>query len=86
MVYVFSFDHSKKIEKQNYFISLFVVYLSETLKAKLGRLEDTCSTAKLYYSNFSYKAKFPEVSFPTTNLFTANFPRTNSHHSSLRSP
>ena len=55
MVYVFSFDHNKKIEKtNNYFISLFVVYLSETSKAKLGRFEDICFTAKLSYGDFSY--------------------------------
>ena len=53
MVDVFSFNHSKKIEKKNYFISLFVVYLSETSKAKLSRLEDTCFTAKLSYGAIS---------------------------------
>ena len=54
MVYVFSFDHSKKIEKKNnYFVSLIAVHLSETSKAKLGRLEDTCFTAKLSYGEFS---------------------------------
>ena len=28
-------------------------------------------------------AKFPEASFPTANLFTANFPRTIMYHSTL---
>ena len=33
---------------------------------------------------FAYYAKFPEVSFPTANLFTANFPETNCHKTFLR--
>ena len=53
MVYVFSFDHSKKIEKK---LLLFP------------------------YSLFTYqklrKPKIPDASFPTANLFTANFPTT----------
>ena len=52
MVYVFSFDHSKNIEKNNYFIFLFVVYLSETLKAENFRGE--FFHGKLVYGEVSY--------------------------------